>query len=129
MVKVHNIVVYIALAWLIIASLLVFPAVAEANDCEKLAKDYQRTHGGDLIFIQPLIPNSGGAYDLGEYNGHWMNRAYNKTLGIYYYDPQMNAYYFTVHSIEVDFEEMWNKDVVVFNYNKGEVPFGLIFHY
>ena len=118
---------HIALAGLIIAVLLAFPALAEANDCEKLAKDYQQIYGGDLILVQPLKDN--GAYDLGEYNGHWMNKAWTKEIGIYYYDPQENTYYSSVKSIELSFEEYWAKDVVVFNYNQGEVPFGIIWHY
>lgn len=45
--------------------------VSLSNTCEQDAKDYQDMHGGDMIFIQPL--KESGAYDLGRYNGHWIN--------------------------------------------------------
>ena len=101
--------------------------MAEANDCEKLAKDYQAKYGGDFILVQPLKDN--GAFDLGQYNGHWINKAWNKEVGTYYYDAQNNVYYSSSQSVELSFEGYWNKDVVVLNYNKGEIPFALIWHY
>jgi len=112
---------------IILLFVLIIPAHAEVNDCEKLAKDYQRSYGGDLVLIQPLKDN--GAYDLGEYSGHWMNRAWNKQLGNYYYDPQENTYYSSIDGIKIFYADLWDRDVVVFNYNKGGVPFGIIWHY
>ena len=100
-------------------------AAVELGESEKLAKDYQR-NGGDLIFVQPLNPD--GTYDLGAYNGHWMNMGWNKEIGVYYYDPSEKAYYWSSHSVELYFESLWNKEVAVFNYNKGEVPFRSFLH-
>ena len=112
---------------LIAVMILASSAFAQQNDCEKLAKDYQKEHFGDLIFIQPLKDN--GAYDLGPYNGHWMNKAWNEDMGNYYYDPQSLSYFNTEHSIQSSFEQLWNKKVVVFNYNQEGVPFALRHHY
>ena len=111
----------------IVFMISVSPVFAEQNDCEKLAKEYQKEHFGDLIFVQPLKDN--GAYDLGDYKGHWMNKAWNKEMGNYYYDPVEKAYYNTEHAIMTDFEQKWNRKVVVFNVNKGGTPFPLKYHY
>jgi len=98
------------------------------NECEKLAKEYQNKHGGELIFIQPLT--SSGAYDLGEYNGHWMNKAYSEEIGQYYYDPQSETLFPNdIKVVQRDFENIWNKKVQVFNYNQEGLPFPVIWHY
>ena len=52
--------------------------VSAMNNCEELARDYQDIHGGSLIFIQPLTAS--GSYDLGRYNGHWINCVYMPSL-------------------------------------------------
>jgi len=100
---------------------------ASANDCEKLAKDYQKEHGGYLIFIQPLKDN--GAYDFGAYNGHWINKAYNKKLGVYYYDSQMDNYFKTDLEVLDWYELTRNKKAELFNVNRGGVPFAIRYHY
>ncbi len=105
------------------------PVSALDNNCEQLAKEYQRVHGGDLILVQPLKDN--GAYDLGHFKGHWMNKAWNSEAGNYYYNPSEKELYSQGNPdvVKRDFELKWNKQVKVLNYNKGEVPFALIFHY
>lgn len=100
---------------------------AEENDCEKEAKDYQNKHYGDLIFIQPLKPN--GAFDFGEYNGHWINKAYNKDRGIYYYDVESQNYFKSESEVLEWYEWYTNKQAVLFNVNQGGVPFPIKYHY
>jgi len=100
---------------------------AVANDCEWLAKYYQDGYGGYLIFIQPLKDN--GAYDLGAFNGHWLNKAYNKERGIYYYDSQTDNYFKSESEILDWYELATNKKAVLFNVNQGGVPFAIRYHY
>ena len=112
----------------IIVSILFTSSVsAIANDCEKLAKDYQEEHGGYLIFIQPLKDN--GAYDLGAFNGHWLNKAYNKDMGVYYYDSQTDTYLKTEQNVLNWYKMMSEKKAELFNVNKGGVPFAIRYHY
>lgn len=118
-----RILLIVILMFVLLASLV----GVSANDCEKLAKDYQNEHGGYLIFIQPLKDN--GAYDLGEYNGHWINQAYNKDRGVYFYDSQTDNYFNSSSDVLDWYEWTRNKKAEIFNYNKGEVPFAIIWHY
>lgn len=113
----------------LILALLLFalPASASLNDCEKLAKDYQDKHFGDLIFIQPLKDN--GAYNLGEYSGHWLNKAWTKERGNYYYDSETDNY-FKSESEVLDWYEWYNnKQAAIFNINQGGAPFAIKYHY
>jgi hypothetical protein len=114
------------IAFLLVLLVLIGSVSGEQNDCEKLAKDYQALYGGDLILVQPLKEN--GAYDLGAYNGHWMNRAWNKQIGNYYYDSETNSIFISKSEV-LEWYEFYNKKSVIFNYNQGEVPFALIWHY
>lgn len=108
------------------------------EQCELIAKDYQREFGGDLIFIQPLKDN--GAYDLGAYNGHWINKAYvspnNRFIigsytveGIYYIDYQSQTYFQSIDEIKDWYMMMKDKESEVFNVNQERVPFALRYHY
>ena len=92
------------------------------------SKNYQREHYGSLVFIQPLKDN--GAFDLGAYNGHWLNKAWNKEHGVYYYDVQDDLYFHTKAEVLDWYEWMTGKKAIVYNIQEGEVPpFGLIWHY
>ncbi len=108
-------------------SALKLPEEYGDEQCELIAKDYQREFGGDLIFIQPLKDN--GAYDLGAYNGHWLNRAWNKNQGNYYIDYQSQTYLQSVDAIKDWYRMMNDKESKVFNVNQGGVPFALIQYY
>src|SRR3990170_2626665 len=117
---------YIFLSGLILLSVII-PVVAQEdlNDCELLAKNYQREHYGSLVFIQPLKDN--GAFDLGAYNGHWLNKAWNKEHGVYYYDVQDDLYFHTKAEVLDWYEWMTGKKAIVYNIQEGEVPpFGII---
>lgn len=100
-----------------------------SNDCEQLAKEFQKVYGGDLVLVQPLKDN--GAYDLGKYNGHWINQIYLKGIGIVFYDPVDKNLYSQgkIETVKRDFEQKWNKRVEVLNYNKGEIQFAIYWHY
>ena len=106
---------------------LLQPDEYKEGQCELVAKEYQRIYGGSLIFIQPLKDN--GAWDLGPYNGAFINMAYNKERGTYYID-YMSQSYFKNESEILDWY-MWgtNKKAVIFNMNDGGTPFPFVWHY
>ncbi len=97
------------------------------NQCELIAKDYQDKYYGDLIFIQPLKDN--GAYDLEDYNGHWINKAWNKEIGIYYIDYKSQIYFYTIEEVEDWYEWTRGQKAEVFNINQEGAPFGIRYHY
>ena len=107
---------------------LLQPYEYKEGECELVAKEYQKIYGGFLIFIQPLKSN-GGAWDLGPYNGAFINKAYNKERGVYYID-YVSQSYFTNESEILDWY-MWRtgKNAVIFNMNDGGTPFPFIWHY
>jgi hypothetical protein len=106
---------------------LLQPYQYKEGECELVAKEYQKIYGGYLIFVQPLKDN--GAWDLGPYNGAFINKAYNKERGIYYID-YMSQSYFKNESEILDWY-IWrtNKKAVIFNMNDGGTPFPFIWHY
>jgi hypothetical protein len=68
---------------LIPASALKAPDAYGEKQCELIAKEYRAVYGGSLVWIQPLQAN--GAYELGAYKSHMINKVYDKTLGDYIY--------------------------------------------
>lgn len=97
------------------------------NQCELIAKEYQNVYGGHIILIQPLTRS--GAYDLGEYRGHFINKAWNKEMGIYYIDYGSKTYYFAEKDIIGDYRQNKNETVVLFDINEQHPPFPMIWHY
>lgn len=97
------------------------------GECELVAKDYQKIYNGSLMFVQPLKDN--GAYDLGPYNGAFINRAYNKERGIYYIDYMSQSYFKNESEILDLYMMITNKKAVIFNMNDGGTPFPFIWHY
>ncbi len=108
-------------------SALKLPSEYGDEQCELIAKDYQREFGGDLIFVQPLKEN--GAYDLGEFKGKWLNRAWNKNQGSYYVDWESQTYFQSIEAIKDWYYFYEGQKAEVFNLNQGGVPFGLVYHY
>ena len=106
---------------------LLEPYQYKEGECELVAKDYQRIYGGSLIFIQQLKDN--GAFDLGPYNGAFINKAYNKERGIYYIDYMSQSYFTNEYEILDWYRLNTNKKAVIFNMNDGGVPFPFIWHY
>lgn len=109
-----------------IGTRLLQPYEYKEGECELVAKEYQKIYGGYLIFMQPLKDN--GEYDLGSYNGAFINKAYNKERGIYYID-YMSQSYFKNESEILDYMWNTNKKAVIFNMNDGGTPFPFIWHY
>lgn len=97
------------------------------GECELVAKEYQKIYGGYLIFVQPLKDN--GAFDLGPYNGWFLNKAYNKERGIYYIDYMNQIYFNNTQEILEFYYRTQGKDAIVYNMNDGGVPFPFIWHY
>ena len=102
---------------------------AVPNDCELKAKQYQQLHNGTLIFVHPVENN--GAFVLEDYSGHWINKAYNKTWGVYYFDPSTDTFFGNdTEYIREVFYRHWGKSIEMWDVNSGEhPPFPLIYHY
>jgi len=98
------------------------------NQCELIAKDYQNIYGGSLVWIQPLKDN--GAYDLGEYNAHIINRVYIYNEGIIYIDYQSG---FSGHNLSDvgNWYEVYsgNNAFMIFELYKERPPFPMWWHY
>ncbi len=104
------------------------PAASYGQDeCELIAKDYQREYGGYLVFIQPLQAN--GAYMFGDYAGHWMNRAYSHALGVYYIDYTSGTYFNDTQDIAAWYEYSTGNKAEVYDFAVRRPPFGLIWRY
>lgn len=97
------------------------------NECELVAKDYQDIYGGYLIFIQPIKDD--GAWDLGPYNGHFLNLVWSKELGSYYIDYQSQTLFKTEDDVLDWYYIMKGKKAVLFNVNKEHPSFPIIWHY
>lgn len=97
------------------------------DQCELIAKDYQREYGGSLIFVQPLKDN--GAFDLGPYNGHILNKAYDKDTGVYYIDYQSQSYFNNTDEILNWYYMMKGNKAVIYDMNEQHPPFSIIWHY
>jgi hypothetical protein len=121
---------------LLLVSVLISPVATamkpaeeyDSSQCELIAKDFQREHNGSLIFMQPLKQN--GAWDLGAYNGHFINLYYNysqkKELWIDYgNDLSFNS----SQEAEDFFELIVGKDYVLFDMGKEHPPFPMIWRY
>jgi hypothetical protein len=78
--------------------------------------------------MQPLKPN--GAWDLGAYNGHMINRYYNHSLKKeIWVDYGNNLTFNSSHEAEDFFEMVWDKDYVLFDMGKEHPTFPMIWHY
>jgi hypothetical protein len=111
----------LVVVWMLLVSASATEHVNE-NNCEKLAKDWQQTHYGSLVFIQPLTES--GAYNLGEYTGHWLNHYWNGTAKIYY-DAGTGTPFLTKQEVK----EWYLYHCEVFDLADGHPPFPLTWHY
>lgn len=119
---------------IIILCLLVTPAFAlkpsweyKADQCELIAKDYKAIYGGQLVLIQPLKDN--GAFDLGEFSGHWINKVYSPEKGFYFYDYQSDKIFRNKQEIIDWYMMSTGRKVVVFDLDEGHPPFSLHWYY
>jgi len=90
----------------------------DVNQCELMAKDYQREYGGSLVLIQPLKDN--GAYDLGRYSGHWINH-----VGGQYIDYGTN----TAFQSNDDVLGWYGRKAVLFDLGEKRPPFSIRWNY
>ena len=121
------IILVILLYTTIVDARLLQPYEYKEGECELVAKEYQKIYGGSLIFIQPLKDT--GAWDLGPYNGAFINKAYNKERGIYYIDYMSQSYFTNESEILEWYMLNNNKKAIIFNMNDGGTPFPFIWHY
>ena len=106
---------------------LLAPEQYPEGTCELAAKEYQKVSGGDLIFVQPLKED--GSFDLGDYKGTWMNKAWDKSRGTYYINYPDKSYFNRTQDIVAYYKSFAKKDVVVYNLNEVHPPFSIIWHY
>jgi hypothetical protein len=109
--------------WLVLAS----PALAmqewyDSNQCELIAKDFQKEFGGSLVFIQPLKEN--GAYDLCDYCGHWINKKYlSGNQKDFFFDWQAQK----IFSSQIEIENWWfestGQKIEIFELDRGRPSF------
>jgi hypothetical protein len=96
------------------------------DQCELIAKDYRAVYGGQLVLIQPLKDN--GAYDLGKFNGHWINKVPSRG-GYYFYDYQYNRTFQNKQEILSWYMTTTGRKAVVFDLDEGHPPFSLHWYY
>lgn len=108
-------------------SQLMPPESYPEGTCELAAKEYRAVYGGDLIFVQPLKDN--GAFDLGEYNGALLNKAWNKEKGTYYIYYPTGKYFNNTEEIKLWYKVKTGKQSEVYNVNEVHTPFPVVWHY
>ena len=121
---------YIAFIWLVIALMamsayaLKQPEEYGINQCELIAKDYQKEYGGSLIWLQFIDGNGNPIF--GEYSAHVLNKVYDPVRKeIRYIDYQSKT------DTRADYIiHMWdNKPVRMYDLSKERPEFGMIWHY
>lgn len=98
------------------------------NECELIAKDFQKEFSGSLVFIQPLKSN--GAYDLCDYCGHWINKKYisgNKQE--FFFDWSSQRIFSSENELKNFWKDSTGNDVEIFELDTERPPFALIEYY
>jgi hypothetical protein len=101
------------------------------NKCELIAKDVVRAHyNANLVFILPLKDN--GAYDMGEYNGHFLNAISIKGK-IYYIDYKTQSIMKNREEV-LEMYNMWygrtsDLKAEMWDLKYEQPPFPMIWHY
>ena len=99
------------------------PGKYEANQCELVAKDFQKEFGGSLVFIQPL--RADGSYDLCDYCGHWINKKYvSGNQKEYFFDYGLQKIFSSKNELKNQYG-----NVAIFELDKEHPPFAIIYHY
>ena len=94
------------------------------NQCELIAKDYQKAYGGSLIWLQ-FIDEQGNPI-LGEYSAHILNKVY---------DPIRKEMRYIDYQSKTDTRadyiiHMWdNKPVRMYDLSKERPEWSMIWHY
>jgi len=107
-----------------IASAIKPPESYGINQCELIAKDYQKEFGGSLIWIQPM--DNFGNPILGEYSAHMINKVYNKDLKIMIYVDYGNNW---ISSADIIIKTWNDKPVKVYDLSKERPEWSMIWHY
>jgi len=111
------------------ASALKAPGDYGYNECELIAKDFQKEYGGSLVFIAPK--DSSGKWVIGDYSGHFVNIKYiqgNKKE--FYFDYGNQRIFSSEEELKQWYLYQTGYDCEVFNLGAGErPPYSLIWHY
>lgn len=111
-------------------SAMKLPSEYGYNECELIAKDFQKEYGGSLIWIAPKYPSS-GAWVLGEYSAHLINYKYmSGNRESYYIDYGNQRIFETKEQVALWYKTESGYDSEIFNLGDGErPPYSLIWHY
>ncbi len=98
------------------------------NQCELIAKDFQKEFGGSFVFIQPL--QADGSYNLCDFCGHWINKKYiSGNEQEYFFDWSTQQ----IFSSEIEIQNYWfestGNNVKIFDLSQEHPPFAIIWHY
>jgi len=128
-VNIKNVIIFliIVMALSMPSSALREPWQYKEGECELVAKEYQKIYGGSLVFVQPLKEN--GAFDLGPYNGWFLNKVYNKEKGVYYIDYMSQTYFNNTKEILDFYYIVTGKRAEIYDMGKKRPPFNIIWHY
>jgi len=101
------------------------------NECELVAKDFQKEYGGSLVFIAPKSWDT-GKWMRCDYCGHFVNKKYisgNKKE--FYFDWQYQKIFASEEELKDWYShEFSGYDCEVFDLGAGErPPYNLIWHY
>ena len=101
------------------------------NECELVAKDFQKAYGGSLIFIAPKSWDT-GKWVICDYCGHFVNKKYisgNKKE--FYFDWQYQKIFASEEELKDWYShEFSGYDCEIFDLGAGErPPYNLIWHY
>jgi len=99
------------------------------NECELVAKDFQKEFGGSLVFIQPL--KADGSYDLCDYCGHWTNKKYiSGNNKVFFFGWGYQKIFNSVEEMETWYENIYfGRKVEIFELDKEHPPFSIIYLY
>ena len=101
------------------------------NECKLIAKDLVKAHSNaNLVFILPLQDN--GAYEMGEYSGHFLN-AVTIQGKIYYIDYKTQTIMQNREEV-LQWYNLWygkhaNSKAEIWDLKYERPPFPIIWHY
>jgi len=98
------------------------------NECELIAKDFQREFGGSLVFVAPI--DSDGSYEACDSCGHWLNKKYiSGNNKVYFFDYGNQRIFESTDEIKQFLWDYTFQKVDVFELDRGHPPFAIIYHY
>ncbi len=112
-----------------LASALKQPEEYGEDQCELIAKDFQKKFGGSLIWIQPI--DESGAYILEDYSAHILNKVYMSGNNDYFYIDWKTQSIIkgTERDLKIWYWGMKQKESEIFDLSEKHPPFSIIWRY